>query len=375
MDNIVSKEKFLAGDYTSNDLFPDKKKDNLKELKSLLDSPSDLSVEEFPVPTGVSNDLQQAMKEDQVDSKIYQYNELAKIVKALPDEPKITSGFDSLNEALDGGFQGGELVILSAATKNGKTTFCQTMSYLQAVKGVNSLWFSLEMSWQEITRKFLAMDIDDVITQVPANLGIFYMIDNRGLNLKTLEIKAKEARDKLGVKIIYIDHLHFLLPLGETKNVSFVIGGIVREVKQIAVKLNITIVLIAHTKKLETDARPDINSLRDSSFIAQESDFVFLMWRERLDLDKKQKKYTGLEEEDIYSEATFVALEANRRNGKTKRWKFGLVNDCFHEYGTYLYIKNENGTEVANIEKKDTSQEDTKKEIKKNTQMGMFRKK
>ncbi len=312
------------------------------ELKDLLDKPDEKvekeeyekDISEMTPPPGVSQEVIENVRSKKVDTRLYDYNSLVEKIKNEPVKEKVPMFITELDNLLDGGLQGGELLILSAPTKNGKTTFAQTTSYLQADKGVPSVWFTLEMSWQELTRKFMAMDWEMEMTNEPSNLPIYYPIDNRSISMDWLEEQILKAKERNNAKIVYIDHLHFLVPLDTKKsNISFLVGGIVRQVKQIAVKLDIPIVLIAHTKKIDVNVNPDINSMRDSSFIAQESDFTLVMWRERL----KQKK--GEEDKEVYTSKTNMSLEANRRNGKTKKFPIGMINGRFHDYDTFLSIK------------------------------------
>ena len=68
------------------------------------------------------------------------------------------TGFAYVDGLLNGGFKPGELVILSAPTKHGKSTLAQTLSWNMSQQGKTTLWFTMEMSWQELTRKFLTID-------------------------------------------------------------------------------------------------------------------------------------------------------------------------------------------------------------------------
>lgn len=250
----------------------------------------------------------------------------------IPQVPKISSGlykFDQLTE----GFQGGELIVLSAPTKHGKTTFALNLSWKYAMQNIGVLWFTYEMSWQEITKKLMGMDQEYAETGKPSIMPIVLPIDHfrRAGDLQLMWMRELIEKNRHMISFVIIDHLHFLVPLQDFKqNASFIIGGIVRQLKKIAVELNIPIMLIAHTKKTETAEAPDINSIRDSSFIAQESDFTILMWKIRRD---KARKSTDDEEmqEDIFTDKVMIAVEANRRTGKTGRVKMKFSDGQLRE--------------------------------------------
>lgn len=235
------------------------------------------------------------------------------------------------------------LFLLGDFTVTHNSTFSQSMTYLQACKGIPSLWFTLEMSWQELTRKFMKMDWEYQVTNKTRMLPIFYPIDNGGLSLDWIEMQIMKAKKELGIKIAYIDHLHFLLPLtGNMNNVSFVIGGIVQEIKNIAVRCEIPIVLMCHSKKIDVDTEPDLNSMRDSSMIAQTTDFTLLIYRKRNEksTNKKGEESSG-DSQEIYSDKTVLSLEANRRNGKTIRFFLGMINGRFHDFEDYKFMRDE----------------------------------
>ena len=240
------------------------------------------------------------------------YEEAAKLVhrEDTKNPPKaIRTGFSGLDDMVEG-FRPGELVILSGPTKNGKTVFAQSMTWDLAQRGIGSLWFTMEMSWQELTRKFMGMDESMRSKAVPSSVPVYYPLENidpsAGLTLDWMREVIEQAKERNGTEIVFVDHLHFLLPLKDyNQNVSFLIGSIVREVKKIARDLGVVIVLIAHTKKLENDkAKPGLSDIRDSSFIAQESDFAMMIWRM---MDEKTKELTNM---------ACLKVLTNRRTGK-----------------------------------------------------------
>jgi len=334
--------------------------EGLSEKKDFLEVPLD----ELPVPEGLTSSQVEATISSRSDDGLYSYKELTERLSTQDQSSMIPTFFDQIDEMLGsevdekgvitkrGGLKGGELVIWSGPTKSGKSTSLQAMSYLQAKNGFPTLWFSLEMSWQELTEKFKAMDKDSRISGTSTDLPLYYPIDTRYLSLEWLEDKIKKAKEELNVCCVYIDHLHFLLSLKDnTSNVSFTIGSIVREIKRIAVRNNIPIFLICHTKKIDVNTVPDINSVRDSSFVAQESDFTFIIWRVRKDINTKKKKedYDVFADigEDVYTNLSVISLEANRRTGKTKKMLFGMEDGMFYPCEEYYNIVKSKGLDES----------------------------
>ena len=238
--------------------------DKSENLLSLLDNPSDIPIEKLPSPNGVSSDVKNIMKESPINNKLYSYVDLSKKIQSMPVVPKVKTYFEKLDYFLDGGLQGGELMVMSGPSGNGKSLVCQTMAYNQGSNNVPSLWLTLEMGWQSTTRKFMAMDWEYQTMENPGSLPIFYPIDNRALSLDWLRKQIFKAKRENGVEIVYLDHLHSLLSLMDMKgNTSLILGGIVKELHQVVIEADVPLVLIAHTKKLSVGDVPDINSVRD----------------------------------------------------------------------------------------------------------------
>jgi replicative DNA helicase len=215
---------------------------------------------------------------------------------------KIKSKIPLLDKILDG-FRTGDLIVISGITKQGKTTFCQTLTYNFAQQDIPCLWFSFEMAPLEFLQKFKPeLPHFTLPTRLKTN------------SLEWLEKRIIESQAKYGTKVVFIDHLHFLLDMQGLAhgNTSLIIGGIMRELKKIALYREITIILVAHTVKIKFDNEPELSDIRDSSFIGQEADTVLMIWR---------RKVNG-----IITNETRLAVLANRRTGEN-----GKINLLFKD--------------------------------------------
>ena len=250
---------------------------------------------------------------------IYPYQELANKILNAPKKVLHKTGFFGLDDLI-GGFEAGRLYVLSAPTKQGKTTLSQTIMYNMALQGDASLIFEYEMGWEETIGKFMEMDgVSE--GKKPSELCMHLPMDlhRGGGQLQYLWIyeAIEKAISENKIKLVVIDHLHFLLPLKETQNTSFVIGGIVREIKRIAVALKIPIILIAHVGMIKDEKVPDWTDIRDSSFITQEADVTLMMYRAKN--KNANKKVTDDSVQDIYRKKALLSVELNRGGGKTGR--------------------------------------------------------
>jgi replicative DNA helicase len=172
----------------------------------------------------------------------------------------------SLDDAIEG-FEAGELVTISGLTGQGKTTFCQSLTWNFFLQNIPSLWFSFEMNYRQFLRK------------LPEELFCYLPLNLKTNKLMWIRDRIHEAKLKHDVRAVFIDHLHFLCDMAKLRNASLEIGAIVRGLKRIAVELNIIVFLIAHSTKIKFDEEPELDSIRDSSFIPQDSDIVLIIWR------------------------------------------------------------------------------------------------
>lgn len=169
------------------------------------------------------------------------------------------------------GFQitGNGRYLLSDCTVTHNTTLAQTFTRNMSEQLVYPLWFSYEVS------------CDDFLSVFPADhMQYIYMpLKLKDNTLQWIEERILESRLKNRTTAVFIDHIHYLVQMNARQNMSFVIGETVRGLKQIALRYNVVIFLIAHMVKTRPEEEPGLGSVRDSSFIEQEADTVLYVWR------------------------------------------------------------------------------------------------
>ena len=92
-------------------------------------------------------------------------------------------------------------------------------------------------------------------------------------------------------------------------------------------KLDIPIILIAHTGKIPDDRVPSFRDIRDSSFITQEADVCMMMWR--LKSKDAARRIDDDSDEDVYTNKAMLSVELNR-SGTTGKIKL-VHNGCMFE--------------------------------------------
>jgi len=165
------------------------------------------------------------------------------------------------------GFRDGELIVISGPTKNGKTLLAQSLTMAFVKQQEFPLWFSFEVP----SRQFLS--------QFP-ELPLFYLPQKLKAHvLSWVEDRIQESFEKYRTRIIFLDHLHYLFDMARVKSPSIEIGTVIRRLKTMAVNMGFCIFLLCHTTKGTRDDDLTYASIRDSSFVAQESDCVLLVQR------------------------------------------------------------------------------------------------
>jgi len=216
-----------------------------------------------------SGDSIRELKDYEGQDRVISSFDLDEILKQTGDyEYILHSKIPSLDRYLDGGFESGELISISAPPKTGKTLLAQTLTTNFLDQDQYALWFQYEVT----PRRFL---------QAYPSLPKFYVPMRLEANdLVWLKSRILEGIYKHGISVVFVDHLHFLFDMLSKGNTSLEIGRVVRFLKQLAIEYNIVIFLICHMTKVARDQEPDDGHIRDSSLVGAESDTVLILWRD-----------------------------------------------------------------------------------------------
>jgi replicative DNA helicase len=186
---------------------------------------------------------------------------------------RFDSYFVGLNNALEG-LETGEVVVISGHTKNGKTLFAE--SWIRSMAQKNPQAKALILSFEVKPRKILEKYI------VTPDLDIYAPLALEAMNFEWLKKRCLEAKYKFNCRLVMIDHLHFLVDMNLQSNMSLNIGAFMRRLKkEIALDMNMAVILIAHQGQPREGQEASLNTIRDSSFVAQESDATIIVQRRK----------------------------------------------------------------------------------------------
>jgi replicative DNA helicase len=228
---------------------------------------------------------------DLLSSELEKLERLSREGKAITGTP---SGFDDL-DAITGGFQPGNLIILAARPSMGKSALMANFAENAALDTNKAVaLFSLEMSEGELAQRFVASQAsirgDDLrkgkvppsrwpkILQASNRLAQSPLYIDDSSDLSVLDVRAKSRRlaqqhaDGLG--LILIDYLQLMRASGSVENRVEQIGQISRGLKTLARELDVPVIALSQLNRgveQRTDKRPVLSDLRESGCLAGET--------------------------------------------------------------------------------------------------------
>ncbi len=268
--------------------------------------------------------LQEIASTYEGDDRVISSEDLIEEVKNQPIKEKFYSGFSSLDKKMDG-WTTGESIFLTGITKHGKTSMCMELSARFVAQ--NPLWLSFEEKAIDLLRKFKL--------KTDTYPHFYTPRQNEPPNLEWVEKKIIEAKAKFDSKVVFIDHIGFVADAerGKDDTEASRLERISRAVHSLAVKWDVLIFLMGHLTKVRSDQNPDIENIKGSSAMAQESDLTIILWR-------KTERVQGKIE---IGNETNLSLQANRRGG-TGNIEFIYENGRFLQ--TELGHENEKAEEA-----------------------------
>ena len=217
-------------------------------------------------------------------------------------ENRSHTGFPKLDEILKG-MSAGNLIILAARPKVGKTAFALTIATNVAMSGKTVAFYSMEMENPEIYERLLSKT-----AQIPMNTLIdrrfqdkkrpqsirneeLLRIKKVTINLKTLPLKINDkpnisvneiraqCRMIKNLGLIVVDYLQLMKSTKKHDNRNQEVGAISRELKILSAELGVPILCLSQLNRTnDEEKRPSLCDLRDSGEIEQNCSKLILMW-------------------------------------------------------------------------------------------------
>ena len=243
-------------------------------------------------------------------------------------ENRSHTGFSQLDEILKG-MSAGNLIILAARPKLGKTAFALSIAENIAKSGKTVAFYSLEMESSEIYERLLSKRSkipmntlidrrfkdkrrpqkirDEEINKIAEAIDEIYSLpikinDNPACTVNDIRLESRCVKD-LG--LIVIDYLQLMRSTKKFENRNLEVASICRELKCLASELGVPILCLSQLNRTSDEStRPSPSELRDSGSIEQDANKVILMWSIEKNLNER-----GL----VESKTIGVDVALNRR--------------------------------------------------------------
>ena len=216
--------------------------------------------------------------------------------------PKVRTGIYELDSALKGGICYGQVCLLTGKRGDGKSTFMSNIFAEAIDQGVGAFaysgelpgfhfkgWLNLQLAGNEHlsarddgfggTEYFLDADTDKKISEWYR--GKAYIYDNNALEgeeTDSLLETIRKVANRKNVKLFCIDNLMTAMDIVEDQNNLYLAqSNFVRELKEIAIKYDVAIILVAHPRKAGKDEKGsdfDNDIVSGSSNITDRVDIV-----------------------------------------------------------------------------------------------------
>jgi replicative DNA helicase len=194
------------------------------------------------------------------------------------------------------GWHTGDLIIIAGRTSQGKSTLATTIARNMALMGVPQAYYSLEMGSKQLTARIMARDVmiassrllydkmnDDEFDKFRQNverlkdLPIYYD-DKSKTRFEKLCTSIRKMVRKHHIRVVYIDYLQ-ILANGRNESREQLIGDMARDLKRLAVELNICVVAISQLSRSKDKPEPTLAEMRGSGQIEEACDTAVLVYR------------------------------------------------------------------------------------------------
>ena len=238
------------------------------------------------------------------------------------DNPGVMTPWPVLND-ISRGFNPGDLIIVSAPPKIGKTTFCLEISRHMANADEGVLFYCLEMRPERLARKLIQAQyhLTDVrptdIIRAREEYGsmgmpLYFGHSFKKLNLEVVLNIIREAIKRYDLKMVVFDNLHFIIR--SVSNVNEELGQAVQGFKLLAEEMEIPIIAIAQPRKRDASQPDRIMTAEDikySNAVHADCDQMIILYRKRV-ATKAGDIGGGELAKEALAPLTLVRVEAHR---------------------------------------------------------------
>lgn len=264
----------------------------------------------------------------------------------------MATGFREL-DAMMGGLQKSDLVILAGRPAMGKTALATNIAFNAARSGRKVYFSSQEMSGSQLALRILGeqsdvssdrlrrgrfdenelrtvMNVAGRIRDIPITID-----PTGGISLPLLAQRSRRHKRRKGLDLLIIDYLQLMSASGRrgqgrVQEITEITMGL----KALAKELDVPIIALSQlSRKVEerADKRPQLADLRESGSIEQDADVVMFVYRDDYYLAREEPdikeavKYSEWQNKVLNAEGSAEVILAKQRHGPT-----GIVKLAFN---------------------------------------------
>lgn len=216
----------------------------------------------------------------------------------------VPTGYIELDK-LTSGLQRSDLVIVACRPSMGKTSFALGVTRHASTQGFPVVFFSLEMSKEQIVTRLLASEakvdssrlrtgklLEQDWSRLTRAAGILtdapiFIDDTPALTVLEMRGRARRLKAELGeLGVIVVDYLQIMGTRSGVQSRENAISEISRSLKALAKELNVPVIALSQLNRnidLRQDKRPIMADLRESGAIEQDADIITFIHREEVE--------------------------------------------------------------------------------------------
>lgn len=231
----------------------------------------------------------------------------------------IPTGFAEL-DVLTGGWRPGEMIVIGARPKMGKTALATAMTKAAISAGYKGVFISGEMTETDMVKRMMALEAptlhanqlflhglkkdsymaeyhNDILPKLEAMNESLRVMRQIG-NIRPLKMELLSLQSEWGLDFVVLDYLQLYDVGGRQSNRTQEVSEVSRAVKIMAQDLNVPIIALAQLSR-EVERRPNkrpmLSDLKETGSIEQDADKVIFIYRDEY-YYKKESKMPGIAE-------------------------------------------------------------------------------
>jgi replicative DNA helicase len=231
------------------------------------------------------------------------------------------------------GLQGGELIVIGGQSSQGKTSLALSITKNTIVDyDTKAAMISFEMTNEQIVARMASQSsgvdskkilnsklFKDEMEQFDSAVSLleskpFYMLKKTSMSIENLLAFIRKLKLKYDIDIVIIDFLQRMRPNNGMNKTDFYAYAS-QKLKDVALELNIPIVLLSQLNRDKDRPEPTMDRLRASGEIEEAADTILMIWR---------PEYYGIEEIEYKGERyssdglAWLKIEKGRNMGVGK---------------------------------------------------------